>query len=172
MEQQPALLTAIIDIAIHGSSADERRRSTMIRSCRNLSQLHAELQDMGFTLSRSGTYLHLLPRLSNSIEGKRHINTVPVKLRRARNDVHRQHIDTEFAKATLKNLETLASILGPQQVIFLSQDDKTRVPLGITAANNETPILMHLEYRVKLPDHDWVVAEKHISSFRLFTREL
>ncbi|GBP41412.1 hypothetical protein EVAR_36167_1 [Eumeta japonica] len=40
-------------------------------------------------------------------------------------------------------------------------DDKARVPLGITVANAQAPILMHLDYRVKLPDHDFVVAEKH-----------
>lgn len=40
-------------------------------------------------------------------------------------------------------------------------DHKARVPLGITAANAQAPILMHLDYRVKLPDHDCVVAEKH-----------
>ncbi|CAH1105831.1 unnamed protein product [Psylliodes chrysocephalus] len=40
-------------------------------------------------------------------------------------------------------------------------DEKTRVPLGIIAANAQAPILLHLDYRVKLPDHDFVVAEKH-----------
>jgi len=36
-----------------------------------------------------------------------------------------------------------------------------RVPIGITAANKQAPFLMHLEYRITLPDHDWVVAAKH-----------
>ncbi|GBN50027.1 hypothetical protein AVEN_95582-1 [Araneus ventricosus] len=43
------------------------------------------------------------------------------------------------------------------QVFFLSQDDKARVPLGITTANKQAPILLHIEYRVCLPDHDWVI---------------
>lgn len=55
----------------------------------------------------------------------------------------------------------MASILGPDLVFFLSMDDKARVPLGITAANVQAPILMHLDYRVQLPYHDFVVAEKH-----------
>lgn len=38
---------------------------------------------------------------------------------------------------------------------------QARVPIGKTAANKRTPLIMHLEYRVQLPDHDWVVAEKH-----------
>ncbi|KZR95939.1 Uncharacterized protein APZ42_009998, partial [Daphnia magna] len=48
-----------------------------------------------------------------------------------------------------------------QEVCFVSQDDKCRVPIGLTAANKQSPLLMHVEYRVSLPDHDWVVAEKH-----------
>lgn len=47
------------------------------------------------------------------------------------------------------------------QVGVLSQDDKSRVPIGITAAKVQAPALMHLNYRVKLADHDWVVAAGH-----------
>lgn len=43
----------------------------------------------------------------------------------------------------------------------MSQDDKARVAIGITAANKQAPILMYVEYKVTLPDHDWVVAAKH-----------
>jgi len=60
-----------------------------------------------------------------------------------------------------RSVESLASFLGPQKVGFLSQDDKARVPLGITAANKQAPLLMHVEYKVTLPDHDFVVAEGH-----------
>lgn len=38
---------------------------------------------------------------------------------------------------------------------------QARVPLGITAANKQAPMLMHLEYKVRLPDHDFVVAKGH-----------
>ncbi|GBP77771.1 hypothetical protein EVAR_98464_1 [Eumeta japonica] len=50
---------------------------------------------------------------------------------------------------------------GPQQVCLISQDDKTQVRLGISAPNKQAPILMQVEYRVTLPDHDWVIAERH-----------
>jgi hypothetical protein len=43
----------------------------------------------------------------------------------------------------------------------LSCDDKARVPIGITAANAQSPLVMHMEYKVTLPDHDFVIAEKH-----------
>ena len=33
--------------------------------------------------------------------------------------------------------------------------------MGITAAKCQAPILMHMEYKVRLPDHDWVVGRGH-----------
>ena len=60
--------------------------------------------------------------------------------------------------STIKHLD---STLGPNEVCFLCQDDNTRVPVGLTAANKQSPLLMHVEYRVSLPDHDWVVAAQH-----------
>lgn len=38
---------------------------------------------------------------------------------------------------------------------------QARVPIGKTAANKQTPLVFHMQYRVQIPDHDWVVAEKH-----------
>lgn len=86
---------------------------------------------------------------------------MPVKLSRPEADHHKAHCDQQFCVATIRSLETIASVLGPHQVSFISQDDKARVPIGTTAANKQLPLLMHVEYRVSLPDHDWVVASKH-----------
>ena len=44
---------------------------------------------------------------------------------------------------------------------FHSQVDKAKVPIGLTAANKQAPMLMQMEYQVMLPDHDFVVAPKH-----------
>lgn len=60
-----------------------------------------------------------------------------------------------------RSLEQLISTLGANQVAVISQDDKSRVPIGITAANKQAPMLMHLEYKVRLQDHDWAVAPGH-----------
>ena len=40
-------------------------------------------------------------------------------------------------------------------------DDKCKIPLGIAAATKQTPILMRMEARVRLPDHDFAIADKH-----------
>lgn len=103
---------------------------------------------LGFKISKSATYLRLLPRNSRTIEGRKHVETVPVRLSKAQTSLHKNHVDQNFCTTTIRSLETVASILGPEQVIFLSQDDKARVLLGITAAKHQAPILMHMEYPV------------------------
>ena len=62
---------------------------------------------------------------------------------------------------TINHLRQLASFLGPNQTAIISQDDKCRIPLGITAANKQAPIMMHVDYKVTLPDHDFVIANGH-----------
>jgi len=47
-EQQPELLKAVVDIAMHGCGADEKRRSEKIRSVQTLAELTAELNLKGF----------------------------------------------------------------------------------------------------------------------------
>ena len=144
-----------------GASADDRRRCEGLRSCKTLQKLHKKLVELGYQVSKSAAYYRCLPRDATTIEGKRHVITVPVKLCRAQSDQHRDHEDQKFCINTIRSLEILASILGPKEVFFLSQDDKAKVPIGITAANKQAPFLMHVEYRVRLPDHDWVIANKH-----------
>lgn len=158
---QPMFLKAIIDIALHGSAAHEKRKSDIYRSIRTLDELTEQLNTDGFHFSRSTVYTRLLPRRSSTLEGKRHVSTVPVKLIRSQNYSHSKHIDGTFCTATLRHLEELSSVLGHNEVCFISQDDKARVPIGLTAANKQAPLLMHVEYRVSLPDHDWIVAAKH-----------
>ena len=143
-----------------GASAEERRSCEIMRTCRTLSDLHIRLLELGFNISRSGIYIRLLPRRYNTLEGKRHVTTVPVKLSRHEANHHKAHPDQHFCTSTVKTLETVASILGPNQVSFVLQDDKARVPIGLTAANKQAPLLMYIEYRVSLPDHDCVIAAK------------
>lgn len=49
---QPDLLQSIVQIAMFGSSVDERRRNSLIGNCRNLNHLTGELKKMGFNLSQ------------------------------------------------------------------------------------------------------------------------
>ena len=107
------------------AAGQDRRRDYILQSCRAQGELHEQLEEMGLTISRSGTYLRLLPRNSTTSEGQRHITSVPARLTmsRTQNSKHRDHIDQSFCTASIRSVETIASILGPDQVVFLSQDD-------------------------------------------------
>lgn len=121
---QPELLKAIVNIAMSGAATHEKRREDIYRSIQTLTELNESLEnDLDFRISRSATYYRLLPKRSNGVDGKRHVNTVPVRLGRARNDFHKEHIDTSFAKTSIRHLEELASYLGPDMVALVSQDD-------------------------------------------------
>ena len=106
-------------------------------------------------------YLHLFPRNHRATERKRHVTTAPVKLYKSQNSKHASHPSTEFVRVSIRSLEKLAAILGPGEVTFHSQDDKAKVPIGLTAASKQAPMFMHMEYQVTLLDHDFVVAPKH-----------
>ena len=68
---------------------------------------------------------------------------------------HRLTYDICFSEQTIKFSSLI--YLPPS----LSNDDKARVPPGLAAASLQAPILMHLEYKVRLPDHTFVVASRH-----------
>ena len=72
-----------------------------------------------------------------------------------------KHADADFCFSLTNDLNTLASILVQEQVIWLSHDDKAIVKLGVMAAKVQTAMVMHLEYRARLPKHDYIVASKH-----------
>ncbi|CAF1416944.1 unnamed protein product, partial [Rotaria sordida] len=160
-EECPDLLQIIEEIARVGGASDDRRRSETIRPCLTLDDLREKIKQRGYDIKRTTLYYRLLPHRAKSRDGRRHVNTVPVRLRRAQNDDHRKHEDGHFATATIRYMKDLASIFGNDCVFYLSQDDKCKVPLGLPAAKIQAPMLMHLDYRIRLPDHDWTVAPRH-----------
>ena len=55
----------------------------------------------------------------------------------------------------------VCKLFGPKAVFFMFNDDKTRVPLDFTAASLQAPLLMHMEYKIKLMDNDLFVGPQH-----------
>lgn len=55
----------------------------------------------------------------------------------------------------------ICRVVGPKAVTFISNGDKARVALGLTAAKLQAPVLMHLDYHFRFPDHSFVVGERH-----------
>ena len=70
-------------------------------------------------------------------------------------------IHQQSSRASIRLLEELAAIFGPAEVTFHSQDDKAKVTIGLTTANKQAPMFMHMKCQVTLPDHDFFVAPKH-----------
>ena len=66
-----------------------------------------------------------------------------------------------FDRSTIRHLGEISGFLGPEEVIFHSQDDMAKVPIGLTAANKQAPLVMHVEYKVKLHDHEFVIVKQH-----------
>ena len=58
---QPGLLSTIVTIVEASSAADDCRRCEHLQSVKTLDDLQSELVNLGFNLSRSATYLRLLP---------------------------------------------------------------------------------------------------------------
>ena len=149
----PDLHKVIVALATATAGADSRRRTDILDSCQTLDDLRAAL------LSRSALYLRLVPWRTNTSEGKRHVTTVPVKIRRAKNNLRSRHQDSDFTFPTKDYLKSIASFYGSESVFVLSVDDKAKVPIGVTAVKYQVPMVMHM--KVRLPDHDFVKAPKH-----------
>ena len=128
----PDLHNVIVQIATAG--ADGKRRTDILEACHTLDDLRAALLKEGYVLSRNALYLSLVPRRSDSSEGKKHVRTVPVKIRRSTNNLRARHEDSNFTFATKEYLKAVASFFGPENVFVLSVDDKAKVPIGVTAA--------------------------------------
>ena len=109
-----------------------------------------ELHRLGFNLCQSTVYLRIWPNRTNTNEGKKHVKCLPIKLLKPENNLRKENIDRMYAKSLVDDIHSIDYLFGPDCVQFLSIDDKARVPLGIVAAKLQSPILMHLEYKVRL----------------------
>ena len=89
------------------------------------------------------------------------METVPVKLAKAKNTARNRHEDVNFTFATKGYMKCIASHFGKDVVLAVSIDDKAKVPIGITAAKLQAPLVMHMEDQVRLTDHDFVKEGKH-----------
>ena len=66
-----------------------------------------------------------------------------------------------FAKSFMDDLFDVCELFGPKSRLVLSIDDKVRVELGLAAASLQSPMLTSMDYKVRLPDHSFVVGERH-----------
>ena len=88
---QPELHEAILSIVNQNCSTDERRRTETLNTPTTVKSLTGQLNAAGYKIKRSATYCRLLPKCSTAGDGKRHIQTVPVKILRSRNVERKKH---------------------------------------------------------------------------------
>ena len=135
---------SIVAIATAGAGVDSRRLTENLNACLTHDDLRDCLIKDGYELSRSALYLGLLPRRQDTIEEKRHVKTVPVKVRRTKNNLRKKHADANFTFATEEHFKNIATTFGPDSLLVLSTDDKAKVPIGITTATKQAPMVMHM----------------------------
>ena len=103
------------------------------------------------------------------MEGKRHVRMVPFKLRKAQNYLRNWHKDADFTFATKQFLQDIVALFGSKSVFVISGNDKAKVLIGMTAATKQAPLVMHVSYEIRLPDHDLVRATKHKLMLSVYT---
>ena len=140
---------------------DSRRRTDILDACHIIDDLCAALLKECYIMRRNALYFRLAPRRSNTSEGKRHIETVSVKIRSAKNNLRSRHQDANFTFSTKEYLKSIAPLSGPDCVFVFSVDGKAKVPIGVTAAKLQPPMVLHMTYELRLPDHDFAKATKH-----------
>ncbi|KAF2890046.1 hypothetical protein ILUMI_16127, partial [Ignelater luminosus] len=106
-KEQEGLQEAILNLVYYGASADDRRRSEILKCAKTINTKKRQYE-----------------------RRKKHVNTVPVKLIRPSNSLRKEYKDTHFCAGQIKHIRDLAELLGPQALNVLSVDDKARVPLG------------------------------------------
>ena len=112
-----------------------------MNASKTLDDLRAVLLKEGYILSHAAFYLRLIPRRFDTVEGKRHVHTVPVENTKARNNLRNKHQNANFTFATKQYMTGIACLLGSENVFVLSVDDKAKVPIGVTATTKQSPLL-------------------------------
>ena len=80
---------------------------------------------------------------------------------RPHNNLRRKHPDRIFAAEGYNSAFKIAEFLGPKASVTFCVDDKSSVHIGVTAAKEQRPMLMNMNVRVRLPDHDFPVGSRH-----------
>ena len=113
-----------------------------------------ENHSVSFSLIPSGIFTE---------DGKRHVNSGPVRLRKHRGIEQSKHegenfkrnilqfmphySDCHFVTATLRHIKDLAGTFGNECVFYLIQDRKASVRIGRPSARGHSPFIMHLDYQ-------------------------
>ncbi len=107
-----------------------------------------------------------MPQRALSQDGKKHVVTVPVRLRKMQGITpppkHEgkvlfilrkrkflfNDLDCHFTAAGIKHIRDLAGIFGNDCVLYLTQDTKAKISIGRPLTKGQSPLIMHLDYEM------------------------
>ncbi|CAF3047913.1 unnamed protein product [Rotaria sp. Silwood2] len=78
----PDLIQTIEEIARIGGAADANPRLVNIQPCVSLDELRGKIKERGFEIRRSSNFYRLIPSGTFTEDGKRHVNSKAVRLRK------------------------------------------------------------------------------------------
>ncbi|CAF1599177.1 unnamed protein product [Rotaria sp. Silwood1] len=156
-EDCPDLLQIIAEIARVGGAADNKGKA-----CVSLDDLKDKIKERGYEIRKSSLYYRLMPNRALSHDGKKHVVTVPVRLRKLQGiEQPPKHEDSHFTAATLRHIKDLAGIFGNDCVFYLTQDTKAKISIGRPTAKGQAPLIMHLDYEQSLIEPQIPSITKH-----------
>ncbi|POG78579.1 hypothetical protein GLOIN_2v1766467 [Rhizophagus irregularis DAOM 181602=DAOM 197198] len=113
-------------------AADHKRRKEVIK-VRTIKHLREKMEEnYGIYMANSTTQNYLQPRHSNTKEAKRHHHPAQIRLAAVGRNEMSDHVDEHYCLASIKGIKSFALAFS-QNVVLISQDDKAKVPLGISA---------------------------------------
>ena len=110
----------------------------------NLYTLHSALLRESYALSHQALYHRLVPRSPDSNEGKLHVRTVPVKIRKTQNNLRNRYKDANFYFANKQCMKDIASLFAAENVFVLSVGDKEKVTFEVTATTKQYSLVIHV----------------------------
>ena len=58
-------------------------------------------------------------------------------------------------------MKELIELLGPGDITFYFKDNKAKVLMGLKGVSKQSPLLMHIDYKVTLPDQVCVIVAQY-----------
>ncbi|CAF2717357.1 unnamed protein product [Rotaria sp. Silwood2] len=145
----PNLVQIIAEIACIGGVSDDNKGKRRL----SLDSLKDAIKERGYEIRKSSLYYRLMPQRALSQDGKKHVLTVPVRLRKMQGiEPLPKHEDSHFTAASWRHIKDLAGIFGNDCVLYLTQNTKAKVSIGRPSAKGQSPLIMHLDYKMSSID--------------------
>ncbi|CAF2145043.1 unnamed protein product [Rotaria magnacalcarata] len=144
----PDLLHTIEEIARLGGVSDANHRLPNNKPCTSLDDLRDKIKERGYEIRRSSAFYRLIPAGAFSEDGKKHVTSSAVRLRKVQAIEQLKHEDCHFVSGTLQYIKDLAGTFGNDCVFYLVQDNKASIRIGRSAARGSAPLIMRLDYQI------------------------